>query len=146
MLTTITSTVTVDQAAQAVFDYLVEPANQVHWSPNFQALERGPAGPLALGTAFRGRLKNFGSLEFVYDQFEPPRRFRMATDHRMGHMTHCFVLAEQGAGTSVTHEVGFEPRGLARLGAPLMRPMLKQMVADLDRQLRISLGALTLPT
>jgi uncharacterized protein YndB with AHSA1/START domain len=141
-MTTITSSVTVAQTATAVFDYLVDPANQVHWSPNFQALEQAPPGAPELGTRFRGKLKNFGSLEFVYDEFERPRTFRMATDHRTGHMTHRFIVSEAGAGTQVTHEVGFEPAGLARLGAPLMRPLLAKMVADLDRQLKATLGRL----
>ena len=82
--TTISSSVTVAQPAAAVFDYLVDPANQVRWSPNFQTLEQPPTGPLGLGTRFRGKLKNFGSLDFVYDEFERPRRFRMATEHRTG--------------------------------------------------------------
>jgi uncharacterized protein YndB with AHSA1/START domain len=141
-MTTILSSVTVERPSVAVFDYLVDPANQVYWSPNFQALEQPPDGPLGLGSRFRGRLKNFGSLEFVYDEFEASRRFRMATDHRTGHMTHRFTVQDEGNSTRVEHEVGFEARGLARFASPLMKPMLARMIADLDRLLKSTLDAL----
>jgi uncharacterized protein YndB with AHSA1/START domain len=141
-MTTISSSVTVERPSAAVFGYLVDPANQVHWSPNFQVLEQPPDGPLGLGSRFRGRLKNFGSLEFVYDEFEAPGSFRMATDHRTGHLTHRFTVHDEGDRTRLEHEVGFEPRGLARIAAPLMKPMLGKMVADLDAQLKSTLNAL----
>jgi uncharacterized protein YndB with AHSA1/START domain len=141
-VSTLSSTVIVRQPAAVVFDYLVDPANQVQWSPNFLALEQPPSGPFGPGTKFRGKLKNFGSLEFVYDEFERPRVFRMATAHRTGHMTHRFTLVDDAGTTRVTHEVGFEPRGVARLTAPLMKPMLGKMVADLDRQLKTTLDAI----
>ncbi|HET6561334.1 MAG TPA: SRPBCC family protein [Marmoricola sp.] len=144
-MTTIASSITVDIPASAVFDYLVEPANQVHWSPNFQFLERAPTGTLGLGTAFRGRLKNFGSLEFVYDEFQPQTSFRMAANHRTGHITHRFTLSGEGRATTVRHEVGFDARGLARVAVPLMKPMLRRMVSDLDLQLKVSLAALSPP-
>jgi carbon monoxide dehydrogenase subunit G len=66
----------------------------------------------------------------------------MATEHLTGHMTHRFTIEASGDTTRVTHEVGFEPRGLARLTAPLMKPLLSRMVADLDRRLGSTLGAL----
>ena len=139
---TISSAVTVERPPDAVFAYLVVPANQVEWSPNFQALIDSSPEPYALGTRFHGKLKNFGSLEFVYDEFQSPHRFRMATDHRTGHMTHRFTLYDVDGNTRVEHEVGFEPRGLARLATPLMVPMLRRMVADLDRRLETSLSTL----
>ena len=57
-------------------------------------------------------------------------------------MTHRFTVENDGTVTRVAHEVGFEPRGPARLAAPLMKPLLARMVADLDRQLKSTLSAL----
>ena len=140
-----TSSVSVDRGQDAVFDYLVDPSNQVQWSPNFLELVRPPAGPVGLGSTFQGKLKNFGTLEFVYDEFTPRRSFRMAADHRLGHMSHRFTVDGDSKSATVSHAVAFEPKGLGRLGAPLMKPMLKRMITDLDLQLKSCLRRLPGP-
>jgi uncharacterized protein YndB with AHSA1/START domain len=135
LMPTITSSVVVQRPAQSVFDFMVDPRNQVEWSPNFLSLDTPPDGPLGIGTRFRGTVKNFGAMELEYSTFEPPRRFAMATDHKLGHLTHSFAFVPMGADTRVEQTVGFQPRGLARLIAPLMVPMLRRMVRNLDRQI-----------
>lgn len=138
---TISSSVTVQRSAPAVFDFLVDPRNQLEWSPNFLSLDTPPTAPLGRGTRFRGPLKNFGSMDLEYTEFEQPRAFEMATRHRMGRLTHGFVIDPEGDGARIKQTVGFAPAGVARLFAPFMMPMLRRMVADLDRQIAQSVHA-----
>lgn len=134
-MSAITSSVTVQRPCQAVFDYMADPHNQVDWSPNFLALVTPPAVPIGHGSRFRGKIKNFGTLDLEYAEFERPARFKMATKHWSGGMTHDFRFSALANGTQITQTVEFHPRGVARLFSPLMAPLLRKMVADLDRQI-----------
>lgn len=138
---TIISSVIVRKPAAAVFDFMVDPRNQVEWSPNFLSLDTPPAGPLGRGTRFRGTIKNFGAMELEYSQFERPLRFEMATDHRLGLLTHSFTFVPLGDTTRVEQTVGFRPRGIAYLIAPLMLPTLRKMVRNLDRQIELTVNS-----
>ena len=56
----ITSNVSVKTPVDQAFDYMVDPRNQVEWSPNFLSLDHLQPGPCGKGTRFRGTIKNFG--------------------------------------------------------------------------------------
>jgi hypothetical protein len=137
---TISSSVTVDKAAGPVFDFMVEPRNQVEWSPNFLSLDSAPSAPPALGTRFRGTIKNFGSMDLEYSKFERPREFEMSTRPRLGRTTHSFRFEPEGEQTVIRQTVGFAPSGAARLIAPLMTPLLRRMVSNLDRRIEATVA------
>jgi uncharacterized protein YndB with AHSA1/START domain len=139
---TIRSSVTVDKPASTVFDYMVEPSNQLHWSPNFLSLDREEPGPNDLGKRFTGTIKKFGTLNLEYSEFERPRRFTMATDHKMGHFTHTFTFEPLGNATVVRQEIGFAPRGSAKLIAPFLKPGLQKMAVGVDREIERATRAL----
>lgn len=142
---TVASALSVDTAPDVVFDYLSNPHNQVHWTPNFTELEEPPAPPIGLGSTYRGKLKAFGSALFTIDEYEPKTHFRVALDPRGGHLTHSFTVVGIDTGTRVDHEVGFEPKGVAKVMTPLMRKMIKKMVAKLDQQMHAKLTELSKP-
>ena len=119
-----------------VFGYLSDPANQVEWTPNFLELISCPDGPPGLGMRYRGRLKSFGVVNFVVDQYEPGRVFRVDTDPSVGRLTHRFEVLPDGEGATVSHLVEFWPTGVARLAGPLMKLLVKRMIADLNRQMK----------
>jgi hypothetical protein len=125
-----------------VFDYLSDPVNQVEWTPNFLELISGPDGPPGPGMRYRGRLKAFGVVDFVVDQYEPGRVFRVDTDPSVGRLTHRFEVSPEGTGSRVAHVVELWPAGAARLARPLMRLLIKRMIADLNKRMQAVLDGL----
>jgi hypothetical protein len=138
----VASQVTVTPPPWVVFPYLSDPHNQREWTPNFLALETEPDGPPQLGTRYRGKLRLFGSVNFVIDRFEPGRLFRVDTDPPGGRLTHEFAVEASGDGSLIRHVVELQPRGAARLASPVMRVLIRIMVADLNRQMTRVLNSL----
>jgi hypothetical protein len=131
----VAATVKTHAPAPAVFAYLSDPLNQREWTPNFLELEQAPTRPIGLGTRYRGRLRAFGWVTFVIDEFDAGRTFRVDTDPPVGRLTHRFTVDADGHGARVSHLVELEPRGPARFGAPLLRLLIKLMVLDLNRHM-----------
>lgn len=129
-------------AAGVVFDYLADPTNQVHWTPNFLELIEGPDRARGLGMRYRGRLKAFGAVNFTIDQFEPGRVFRVDTDPVVGRLTHRFHVLPDGDGAVVEHLVELWPNRFIRPFSPVMRFLVQRMVADLNRQMQQVLDSL----
>ncbi|MHB8691480.1 MAG: SRPBCC family protein [Solirubrobacteraceae bacterium] len=125
-----------------MFPYLSDPHNQREWTPNFLALEVEPDGPTRLGTRYRGKLRLFGSVNFVVDRYEPGRLFRVDTDPPAGRLTHEFSVDQHGDGSLMKHVVELAPTGAARVAAPVTRLLIRLMVAALDRQMTKVLNAL----
>jgi hypothetical protein len=139
---TVDSSVSLNTPAKAVFDYLCDPNNQVDWTPNFIEMLEGPSGAPGLGMHYKGRLKAFGSVNFVVDRWEPGRMFRVDTDPKVGRLTHQFTVVSVGGGSQVDHVVEFEPKGVLRLVSPVMNLLIKKMIADLDQQMSRVLNAI----
>jgi hypothetical protein len=136
------ATVEVDRPADVVFPYLFDPHNQSEWTPNFLKLIDEPTGPPGIGMRYRGKLRLFGPVNFLVDQFEPGRTFRVDTDPPGGRLTHQFTIDPLGDGSRISHVVEFEPRGPARLVSPIFGLAIRLMVADLNRHMKKVINAL----
>ena len=141
----VSSIVDVDAPADVVFPYLSDPYRQSEWTPNFRELVQQPDGPPGLGTRYRGRLRLFGTVNFVIDEFEAGRMFRVDTDPPGARLTHRFIVTPVGDGSRISHQVELEPRGPLRLASPLIHVLLKLMIADLNRQMRRVVNELAAP-
>ena len=131
----IPSVVDVPVPADDVFAYLSDPATNPEWSPNALEMIDLPDEPIALGTRYRVRLKFFGPVNFVIDEFEPGHVFRVACDPPGGRLTHRIAVDPVPTGARINHLVEFEPHGLAVLAEPITRFFTKRMVSDLNRRL-----------
>jgi hypothetical protein len=118
-----------------VFAYLSDPTTNPEWSPNALEVTDVPDGPTALGTRYRVKLKFFGRVMFVVDEFEPGHRVRFSCDPAGGTLTHRFTVDEIPCGTRISHLVEMQPRGLAVLAEPITRFFSKKMIADLNKHL-----------
>lgn len=130
------SSVAVRAPAGPVFDYLSDPLNQQEWTPNFLELVDGPHGGPGLGTHYRGRLRGFGVVDFVIDEYESGHVFRVATGPKLIPLTHRFAVEPAGDGARIDHLVTCEPRGPMRFVAPVIALSIRLMVIDLNRQLK----------
>ena len=131
----IPSVVDVPVPAEDVFAYLSDPATNPEWSPNALEVSDIPDGPTALRTRYRVKLKFFGRVNFLIDEFEPGHRVRFNCDPPGGQLTHRFVIDQIPGGTRINHLVEFEPSGLAVLAEPITRFFTKRMIANLNKQM-----------
>jgi uncharacterized protein YndB with AHSA1/START domain len=129
------SVVDVPVPAEDVFAYLSDPATNPEWSPNALEVTDIPDGPAGLGTRYRVKLKFFGKVNFLIDEFEPGHRVRFNCDPPGGVLTHRFIIDPIPSGARINHLVEFEPRGLAVLAQPITRFFTKRMIADLNKQM-----------
>lgn len=132
----------IDAPADVVFAYLSNPVNQSNWAPSFVELLEGPDRPPGLGMRYRGYLLRFGPANFVIDEFEPGRAFRMNTDPRAGRLTHRFQVDPSATGCVVAHEICLWPQPLLSPLAPLLRRRLRGAATELDRRMKLVLDAL----
>jgi hypothetical protein len=70
-----------------------DPSIQLKWDAGtLRRVEKLTEGPLARGSRFRGQFKGFGTVEYEFVEYEPPRRFAHQAEIKMGRMWHVFTL------------------------------------------------------
>ncbi len=72
----IENTVEIARTPEAVFDYLADQGNEVHWNPDCVSMEPLTAGPLGVGSRFRAKWKQGPVVETECTHFERPRMWR----------------------------------------------------------------------
>ena len=117
-------------APEAVFAYVADFANAMHWDPGVAASARIDDGPVGVGSRYRLDVhlgRRVAPMEYRISTFEPPHRV---------------VLVGEGSGVSAVDEIRFEPAGTGtridysadiRLGGALrlVQPLLGRAFARL---------------
>lgn len=125
----------VDRPAEAVFEYLTDPANVVEW--NSQAVEMPPVEEeMGVGTTWRpvvAGLVGTSELPMECTVYEPPTRFGYRTrtgllGNRVQNTGAEYTCTPQGDQTRLAWAGTIETRGAARLLEPLLSRMLRKDV------------------
>jgi uncharacterized protein YndB with AHSA1/START domain len=137
---TVEVTATVGAAPEAVFTAASDPEQQLRWDAGtLKSVEKLTPGPLGVGARYRGRFKGFGTVEFSFPEFDPPRRFAHLAKVPAGRMRHTFVLEPDGQATRLTQTGELRPNLLGRLMGPMMSRMLRKrfdlVASELDAYL-----------
>ena len=131
---TVSETTVLDHSPERVFEAAADPNKQLEWDAGtLKSVEKLNPGPLAEGARYRGKFKGFGTEEYEYEDYEPPRRFTHRAKMAMGTMRHTFTIEAAGQGTRLTQEGRLEPNLFGRLGAPMIKGMLRKrfrLIAD----------------
>src|SRR6202023_3432544 len=109
---------------EAVFDYIVDPANLAAWQTSNRSVEMLTTGPVGAGSRFRERTKPPGSKEFQqvteFAEFERPSRLRVHVVEGPQSIDAAWSFERTGGGTTVTFVAAGELRGAIRLLTPLI--------------------------
>jgi hypothetical protein len=110
-----------------VFDTAADPTTQLEWdAATLKRVEKLSPGPIGQGARYRGKFKGFGTVDFEFAEYEPPRRFTVLAKLPMGQMRHIFTFEAVPEGTRVTQEAQLTPNLLGRVAAPIMLRVLRK--------------------
>jgi uncharacterized protein YndB with AHSA1/START domain len=124
-------------APERVAAYAADPSYAPEWYENIRSVEWKTAPPLVTGSriafvaSFLGR-----RLAYTYEVAEwvPGERLVMRTAEGPFAMETTYTWTADGDGTRMTLRNRGEPRGFARIGAPMMAAQMRRANrADLDR-------------
>ncbi|MEX0833915.1 MAG: SRPBCC family protein [Actinomycetota bacterium] len=110
-----------------VFDTAADPFTQLKWDPEtMKSVEKVSDGPLSKGSRFRANFKGFGTVNYEFADFDPPRKFSHRAKVKAGEMRHTLTFEEVPEGTRVTQTGEMTPNFMGKLMAPMMRKMLEK--------------------
>lgn len=121
-----------------VFLAAAEPENQLHWdATGMRSVEKLTEGPLARGSRYRGRWRRWGTIEYTFAEYDPPRRFTHDARMKLGRALHTLDFVADDGGTRLVQELRLsEPNGLGRALGPVLRPLVRRRMADIGNQLK----------
>ena len=110
---------------QEVFDYLSDLRNERDWNPGLRTIEKLTDGPVGLGTRYRAQWKGSPLCVVECVRYEPPLCWTHTDDSPLG-IVATFSLTPVGDGTRVDTRFELQPRGVARLLAPVLARVLSR--------------------
>jgi hypothetical protein len=112
---------TLARPVDQVFAAASDPMTQLKWDPDtLKRVEKLTPEPLGPGARYRGEFAGFGTMEYDFAAFDPPRVFAHRTRMPLGEMRHTFTFEAVPEGTRLTQEGVLAPNLLGRVLWPLM--------------------------
>ena len=139
MTAVIENTVEIARSPEAVFDYLADQGNEVHWNPDCVSMQKLTEGPIGVGTRFRAKWKQGPVVETECTRFERPRMWRYENGGQISVVLTVTLEPIPSGGTRMTSHGEWTPHGWFRLVFPLfirvMRRAERGVVANARRAL-----------
>lgn len=139
MTAVIENTIEIARPPDAVFDYLADQGNEVHWNPDCVSMQKLTEGPVGVGTRFRAKWKQGPFVETECTAFEPPRMWRYENGGQISVVLTVTLEPMSTGGTRLTAHGEWTPHGLFRLVFPVfirvMRRAERGVVANARRAL-----------
>ena len=66
----IENTIEIARTPEAVFDYLADQGNEIHWNPDCVSMQKLTPGPVGVGTRFRAKWKQSPFIETECTRFD----------------------------------------------------------------------------
>jgi carbon monoxide dehydrogenase subunit G len=105
---------------EEVFDRMVDMRNEVHWNPITEEMTKSTDGEVGSGTRFDGKMKRVGSMHMVVTEYDRPRRFEATGGSGSADVVYSATFEPADGGTRVRSSMTLEPKGIAKIFAPLM--------------------------
>ena len=68
----IENSVDIDRPQAEVFDYLVDLRHELEWNPDVVSMEKISEGPVGLGTTYRAKWRQSGTIVCECTRYDPP--------------------------------------------------------------------------
>lgn len=126
------NTVTIDRAISEVYGYLADLRHVPEWNWAIEATEQITPGAIGVGTTYRQtRHTPARSVEILrIIALEPSQLIALSGDLGPFSSTVTYTLRPSGASTQVDNRIQLEPRGPARIAAPVISGVVARSVAE----------------
>lgn len=102
-----------------VFDYCSDLSSELQWNPKARYVEKCTDGPVGVGTRYRAQWANSGPTTVEVVAFDRPRRWETSAKARGMSIRFQGTVTDAAPGARYTADLELQPKGLARLLAPL---------------------------
>ena len=139
MTAVIENTVEIARSPEAVFDYLADQGNEVHWNPDCVSMQKLTEGPVGVGTRFRAKWKQGPVVETECTRFERPRRWRYENGGQISVVLTVTLEPTPTGETRMTSRGEWTPHGWFRLIFPVFIRVMRSAERDVVANARHAL-------
>lgn len=125
----------IEDPVEEVFDFMADCGNEADWNPDIKSVRRVGAGPVGPGAEWEGVYRGMGSMRVRIESYERPDLLGFSTTGRRLDMQFTFRYFAAGDATDITVDAVMVPKGLMRLAAPLVGPMMRRTMSRRPAQL-----------
>jgi uncharacterized protein YndB with AHSA1/START domain len=138
---TVSETAVIPHPPGVVFQAASDAEAQLSWDAGtLKRVEALTQGPLAKGSRYRGKFKGYGTVEYEYAEYDPPKRFAHLAKIPLGRMRHTFTFENVPEGTKLTQVGELEPGGIGHLIGGLMMGRIQKRFRVIAQELSEYLG------
>lgn len=126
---------TINRPPGAVFDFLLDGANNKHWRPAVLDIEPLPGKPSGIGAYYKQGVKGPGGRRIDADyeiiEAKPNELIEFRVTTGPARPTGTYKLEPVGDSTRLTFTLHYEPRGLSKLMDPIITRTMRGEVGTL---------------
>ena len=139
MTAVIENTVEIARSPEAVFDYLADQGNEVHWNPDCVSMQQLTEGPVGVGTRFRAKWKQGPAVVSECTQFERPRTWQYENGGPISVVLTVTLEPSPTGGSRMTSHGEWTPHGWFRLVFPMFIRMMRRAERGVVENARLAL-------
>jgi carbon monoxide dehydrogenase subunit G len=126
------NTITIERSPRDVFEFISDLENVPKWNYAIVETRKASEGPVAVGTTYRQvrSLPNRSEETLQVTEFQPDRRFAFEGGLGPFEGTLTYEVEEIGGRTRLTNDADLQPRGIAKLAAPIAANRVRGAVAE----------------
>jgi uncharacterized protein YndB with AHSA1/START domain len=125
-MTSIENTVDIARSPSAVFDYLADQGNEIHWNPDCVSMTQLTDGPVGVGTRFRAKWKQGPVVETECTAFDRPRMWQYANGGPVSVVLTVTLELTPVGGTRMTAHGEWTAHGWFRLVFPVFIRVMRR--------------------
>lgn len=127
--------ITINRPAQAVFDFILDGANNLLWRPSVTDVKAMDDKPFGVGTKFKQGLKGPGGRidgDYEIVECKPKESIKFKVIAGPARPTGVYGFQSEGNSTILTFILDFQPSGLAKLMGPMIQKSMQEETAMLS--------------
>lgn len=109
-----------------VFDYCTDLGHEPSWNPALEEISKVTAGPVGVGTRYAARFVRGDPMVISFVRFDPPSGWATVGESRRLNADFSGIVSPTRDGSRLVFRMDLRPRGVLRLGAPLLRRAMRR--------------------
>lgn len=143
-MVSVSRTFVVNKPVQVVVDYLSDFSNAEEWDPGTVSCTQVEPGPVQVGTTWRNVSKIAGvttEIDYTLETLDGGRIVLVGTNDTAT-STDSISVTPHADGSQITYDAKLEFKGLAKLGAPVVRLVFEHLANETEEGIQKAVAAL----